>query len=94
VSGVRSHTCGLATNGVAWCWGWTTDDQGIYWDVQFGPTPVTGPTFRKLSGGNGGFDGHEGRSCGLAIQGGGYCRDPAFGDPWPIEEGPGRGYRW
>lgn len=83
MDGGLRHTCGLATDGAAYCWGWVFD-----WDVfdrrAFEPTRVQGLAFVSVSSGGGGFDGEEGRACGLATDGRAYCWDPAIGQPWPV----------
>lgn len=63
------HTCALAADGTAYCWGWNADGQlGDGSKVDRGiPTPVGGGLeFTSISAG----DGH---SCGIATDGLAYC---------------------
>lgn len=67
-----NHTCGLASGGEAYCWGWDTDGQrgdgqaGVR-DTVAAPAPVVGGlTFESLSAG-------RSFTCGVTPEGVGYC---------------------
>lgn len=73
------HTCGVATEGSVYCWGWKYQESDY---VAFDPIRVNDRRFLSVSSGGGGFDGFEGRACGVGEDGRAYCWDPAVGQPW------------
>lgn len=60
----RFHTCGLAPDGGAWCWGRSDLDFG--WRTSAEPSPVQGFRFVAISAG-------QGYTCGVTDAGAGYC---------------------
>lgn len=93
-----AYTCGLATSGAAWCWGTSTAlGIGPFEAYPHVPTPLAGSLlFRDLSvTGGSTFDFFD-VSCGLALDGLGYCWGANFGgelgdgssSPWSLSPSP------
>lgn len=76
VSAGGNHTCGVATGGAAYCWGWDFNGQlgnGSVTDDQITPAPVSGGlTFAMVSAGSE-------HTCGVTTGGAAYC--------WGVGEG-------
>lgn len=70
-----AYTCGLGTSGKAWCWGTSTAlGIGLFEAYPFSPTPLAGSLlFRELSVTAGSLFDFFDASCGLTLNGLGYC---------------------
>lgn len=65
-SGYR-HSCGLALDGQAWCWGWGVPGQlGVGGPTVGGPLAVHGPAFQAITTGSY-------HTCAIAADGAGWC---------------------